>query len=86
MNKDLIWLIIGSVLDNWSSDSIYFVYSHYSFLIATSLDIMSLSTKKDIDHNNLKSWKVSETWFSGYDKSLDKSKFYLNYAKKICYH
>lgn len=50
MNKDLIWLMIGSVLDNWSSDSIYFVYSHYSFLIATPLDIMSLSTKKDIDH------------------------------------
>jgi hypothetical protein len=41
---------------------------------------MPQSTKKDLDHKGLEPWKVSEDWFSSYDKESDKLKFFLNYA------
>lgn len=41
---------------------------------------MPQSTKKDLDHKGLEPWKVSEDWFSSYDKVSDKLKFFLNYA------
>ena len=53
---------------------------HNTFLIAPSLNIMPLSTKKPIDQKGLEAWKVSETGFSSYDKPFDKLKFFLNYA------
>ena len=53
---------------------------HNTFLIAPSLNIMTLSTRKDNDHKGFEPWKVSETWFSSYDKPFDKLKFFLNYA------
>ncbi|WP_458744786.1 nitroreductase family protein [Candidatus Nitrosocosmicus sp. T] len=54
---------------------------HKTFVIAPSLNIMSLSTKKeDIDHKGFEPWKVSETLFSSFDKPFDKLKFFLNYA------
>lgn len=41
---------------------------------------MPLSTREDIEYKGLEPWKVSETWFSSYDKPFDKLKFFLNYA------
>lgn len=52
-----------------------------TFVIAPSLNIMLLSTKKEkIDHKGFEPWKVSETLFSSYDKPFDKLKFFINYA------
>ena len=41
---------------------------------------MSISTKEVTDHNGHEPWKISETWFSSYDKPFDKLKFFLHYA------
>lgn len=41
---------------------------------------MPVSTREDRDHKGLDPWKVSETWFSSYDKPFDKLEFFLNYA------
>jgi len=58
----------------------YSIRMHNTFLIAPSLNIMSLSSRKDNDLKGFEPWKVSETWFSSYDKPFDKLKFFLNYA------
>ncbi|WP_458721578.1 hypothetical protein [Candidatus Nitrosocosmicus sp. R] len=41
---------------------------------------MPESTREDKEYKGLDPWRVSDTWFSSYDKPLDKLKFFLCYA------